>query len=422
MDLFEKSFEKILNENINAKTILKKVVDKKYQDIGIKIEENKLTEIIDMLVAKQGETLNVHIEDECIVESKINHENADGEILNIEINDSDIDDVFNRVLSTLPEIYNNSVETTANGLLKNIRRKLPFILKKNKSEREIFEKELKKLWNKPIKLLEFFIFLVIDIGANFNNHYGKIALKKNDVVFEVLLRLFARSCQIASEILVLLKAGFPDGAHARWRTLHEIAVVAMFIDKHGDEVAKRYLLHEYVEDYKGAVQHQHFCESTNNIPLTDEEFEEIETNYQNVINRFGSDFRGDYGWASRILNNKKPNFSDIEKDVQLDKWRPDYKLASHNVHANSMGLSFKLGRLPGDSKSLLIGASMIGIDEAGQGTAVSLLKVITTLLFRKTNMDVLISCSILMKLENEISSEFIKVRKMIEQHKESITI
>ncbi|NJM53745.1 MAG: hypothetical protein HC846_10380 [Blastocatellia bacterium] len=86
--------------------------------------------------------------------------------------------------------------------------------------------------------------------------------------FEVLLSLYARACLVSSEILVLLKAGFPDGSHARWRTLHEIAVVAMFIEKHGKEVAERYLLHEYVEDYKGAMQHQKYCEISKNIPLT----------------------------------------------------------------------------------------------------------------------------------------------------------
>ena len=276
-------------------------------------------------------------------------------------------------------------------MLKKLRRKLLSVLKRNKKSQEKFEKELEKIWNKPIQLLEFFISLVIEVGANFNDHYGEDARANNDMVFEVLLGLFARSCQISSEILALLKAGFPDGAHARWRTLHEIAVVALFIDKHDKEVAERYLLHELVEDYKGAKQHQHFCESTNNIPLTEEEFEEIEENYNDVINNYGTDFKGDYGWASKALNSKKPNFSDIERDVGLDKWQPDFKLASHNVHANPMGLSIRLGRMREDYDSLLVGASMLGIDEAGQNTANTLLKIITTFLIRKPNLDTFIS-------------------------------
>ncbi|NJM53746.1 MAG: hypothetical protein HC846_10385 [Blastocatellia bacterium] len=116
----------------------------------------------------------------------------------------------------------------------------------------------------------------------------------------------------------------------------------------------------------------------------------------------------------RQLTYKRPTFSDIEKDINLDAWRPDYKLASHNVHANPMGISIKLGRLPKDSQSLLIGASMVGLDEAGQATAMTLLKIITTLMSRETNLDILVSWLVLMKLEKEITSEFIKIRDEID--------
>ena len=66
-------------------------------------------------------------------------------------------------------------------------------------------------------------------GDLFNESFGK----NNDQVFFVLWRLHARSCQITMEILALLKSGFADGAHARWRTLHEIAVTALFIKQQG---------------------------------------------------------------------------------------------------------------------------------------------------------------------------------------------
>jgi hypothetical protein len=41
-----------------------------------------------------------------------------------------------------------------------------------------------------------------------------------------------------------------DGAIARWRTLHEIAVIAMCVRDRGDAMAERYLLHSTVESYK----------------------------------------------------------------------------------------------------------------------------------------------------------------------------
>ncbi len=84
--------------------------------------------------------------------------------------------------------------------------------------------------------------------------------KEGDFVFDVVIRLHARACQIASEVLKLLKSGFADGAHARWRSLHEVAVVALFIHKHGNDVAEKYLLHDVVESYRAATQYRNIVE------------------------------------------------------------------------------------------------------------------------------------------------------------------
>ena len=48
----------------------------------------------------------------------------------------------------------------------------------------------------------------------------------NPFTVEVQTRLHARACQIAREVLTLLYAGFAEGAMARWRALHELAVLS----------------------------------------------------------------------------------------------------------------------------------------------------------------------------------------------------
>ena len=62
---------------------------------------------------------------------------------------------------------------------------------------------------------------------------------QRDYVFEALSRLLARACRIAEEVLVLLKAGYGQGALARWRALHEVAVVADLIAENGEDCAER---------------------------------------------------------------------------------------------------------------------------------------------------------------------------------------
>src|SRR5437870_8332031 len=61
------------------------------------------------------------------------------------------------------------------------------------------------------------------------------------------LRQHVRACQVTDEIITLLENGFADGAMARWRTLHEIAVVTSLISQHGIELAERYVAYQAVE-------------------------------------------------------------------------------------------------------------------------------------------------------------------------------
>ena len=57
---------------------------------------------------------------------------------------------------------------------------------------------------------------------------------------------------MADEIICLLENGFADGAMARWRTLHEIAIVAIVLSKHGEDIAQGYLDHQAVESKRAA--------------------------------------------------------------------------------------------------------------------------------------------------------------------------
>ena len=62
------------------------------------------------------------------------------------------------------------------------------------------------------------------------------------------MHLHANACLVTSEVITLLEAGYSSGATARWRSLHEVAVYAMFIVKHGPGTAERYLRHVHIKD------------------------------------------------------------------------------------------------------------------------------------------------------------------------------
>ena len=103
----------------------------------------------------------------------------------------------------------------------------PRMLKSRRRARRSFESQLGRFWEDGLRLLEMMIVIATEAGDDFNSEFRPEAAKQRDFVFEVLTRLHARACQVASEVLTLIKSGYPDGAHARWRSLHEIAVVSI---------------------------------------------------------------------------------------------------------------------------------------------------------------------------------------------------
>ena len=223
------------------------------------------------------------------------------------------------------------------------------------------------------------------------------------------------ACQVSGEVLALLHAGFADGAHARWRSLHEMAVVASLIQEHGQELAERYLLHEKVQQYKLACEYQKFYGRLDLEPLSKETLDSLKVQRDELIARFGKAFKNDYGWASLAIGNDRPTMSDIEQQVQLDHLRPYYRMASDNVHPNSHGVYFRLG-LHSSQKDevLLAGPSNLGLADPGHSTAIALLQITTDLLATKSVFDCVVTMKILEELTNEVGEAFLKVHQELE--------
>jgi hypothetical protein len=217
----------------------------------------------------------------------------------------------------------------------------------------------------------------------------------------------------------LLKAGLADGAHARWRTLHEIAVIAYFIKDQGSEVAKRYLHHEITETYKEALVYQEHCRRLGYEPLTEKELEVIRKRSDEILRTYGKDFREEYGWVPRSILSER-NFAEIEKHVKLDHLRPYYKAASQNVHSGPKGIGIKLGLLRGGSHEpmLLAGQSNYGLADPGQNAAISLNQITTCLLSIRTTFERASTMKAMQKLVEQINPAFVEVQFQIEKEEE----
>jgi len=266
------------------------------------------------------------------------------------------------------------------------------VLKEQRRERKGFEKCHYRLWKEGIDRLEFFLGIAYEVGEMFNNHYREEAAVANNCLFDALTRLQARAVHIGFEALCLLRSGYADGAHARWRTIHEIAVVINFLSEHKD-VAKRYLEHEAIESYKAILQHQEHAEALGYDKLPDEDVSRLKDIRDQLCSDYGKQYANSYGWAAEVVGKKKPNISDIEKASGMNHLRPYYKMASYSVHAGPKSIAFRLG-IPDDMDVLLTGPSNYGLADPAQGVAISIFQATVPMI----NMRVSIDCLVWSKL------------------------
>jgi hypothetical protein len=306
------------------------------------------------------------------------------------------------------------VSKFARDISSTLKKDMPSLLTHNRKEKEEFEKRLFELWKEPLDMLEAFLHLSIEIGYTVNRELQTNAEERDSVLIDVLTRLHGQACLIGGEILALLRSGYADGANARWRSLHEVVVVASFIQKNGAEVARRYFEHSAIESYRALKEYQKHQKSLKLEPLSAEEIVEIYKERNQLIRRYGKSYGQSNGWASSVFKLKNPKITDIERSVGLSHLRPYYRMASHHIHSSPKSILFKLGLTQLNPEVILAGPSNAGLADPGQGMAISLNQINNVLLVIKPSLMGLISQTIMSRWVEEICEEFIKVHKIVE--------
>ncbi|NDV28675.1 DUF5677 domain-containing protein [Desulfovibrio sp. JC010] len=283
------------------------------------------------------------------------------------------------------------------------------LVERRKENTKFLENNYRK-WDDGFDSLESLILICIDAGNTCNKMYGAEFVKQKDFLFGTIVRLHARACHIANEILCLLKSGYADGAHARWRALHEVAVTSSFITANGQECAKRYLDHDVIESYKGMLQQKKFESRLNAEGPTQGEIDSCKKVYDEIVAEYGKEFKGQYGWASKFVSKKgRVNFADIEQSVGSDHFRPYYKWASQNIHAGPKALRNQLGMCESEKDVLLVGPSDSGMTDPASSTALSLVNITTNLLLIKPTLDHIAIMKILAELAENVGDIFFKI-------------
>lgn len=321
--------------------------------------------------------------------------------------------LFDEDMAEINTSLKTAIDTVAELELEYITNNAGKFVKKHRSIESKFQKNLRRHWGDAIDLLKLLMIFAQEIGEGFNSQYRGVAAANDDFTFDALCRLHANACQICSEIIVLLEAGLADGANARWRTLHETTVISYFIGEHGDETAERFLSHQHIDTYKLMCRYEEHHSKLNLIPLTNEEKTKVTNMKERLVLKFGNNFKEDYGWANHALQKTtRVTFEHIEKAVNLDPFRPYFKLASAGVHATSKGLFSKMGLFE-NANVMLAGPSLHGLTDPGINTVYDITGITVNLLATKPSIANTARMSTLSQLGDKARNAFYKAEELV---------
>ena len=202
-----------------------------------------------------------------------------------------------------------------------------------------------QIWGKGFVASEAMYIVSLELAHVFNGYVASLPhedISDKQFRYVALCAIHGRACQQFLEILHLLKNGFADAAYARWRSIYELSVIAEFISKNGEDVAKAY------------------CEAAN----TDDDY---------------------HDWAKAapfFARNKHVSFDNIKRKcaTESDAWRGQYKLSNKVVHASPQGTFGRLANGPGIERLIPVGHSDYGLAMPAVNSAISL-SIISTYFF-----------------------------------------
>jgi hypothetical protein len=325
------------------------------------------------------------------------------------------DDFFGR----LPAIIESTSNEAAERLVKTLERNWPERALYEQSVLDGFRGRLEARWGKAFDLLRMLLTSCRELGQETAKRLQKSRSNKNRVLRSFLIRLHARACQIAAEIITLVENGFADGAMARWRTLYEVSVVATVITDGGEALARRYIEHEIVESKLAMDEYARCHVALGYKPIAARERRRVERAFAAAVETHGDAFGKPYGWAAAHLKKKRVTFRDLEDGAQRSSMRSHYKMASYNVHADTAkSIFFRLGVI-GDHSIVIAGATDAGFTEPAQNTAITLTQITALLLAdRASNLDIMIQLQALNRICDKIPDAFMRTeRKLKRDHK-----
>ncbi|TGK89976.1 hypothetical protein EHQ23_02345 [Leptospira bourretii] len=402
MNSLQEAFNQALDEHLSLSNVAVSRIRQALNEVGIQLTEQQLTDLSDDLQKEGIESFTLDLNDEQLQTSG----KTEAELHGIVINALDLEaiqeeeplpdfeksitvDIKKSVDVISADIHKELVEDQSNNIA--------YRVQSHDQIRESIQTEFQFALDRLQSMITVCIEVALDI---INLGHGRGIVNMSATKFDALSRLFARSCQVSEETLLLLQSGFADGAQARWRTLHELTVVLSILAKADDETSKRYLEYSIIEDSNELLSYNDYCKFYGLPPIPEIKFQENQRLRDASIAQYGPEFTKAYGWVAKLIPKKRIQFDDLESYADLKHDHHFYKLASYNTHAGTKGLLYNLSF--DHEKKLIFGRSVLGIQLPLYILSRSLLMCSTSFFHLFPSVDHLVSIRVLQLFAEEI--------------------
>ena len=188
------------------------------------------------------------------------------------------------------------------------------------------ERKLANRFIPPVSSLNLYLNFMLNILQSY---------KKNDPKATLITDLLMKSVSISRCILGLVTDGYETEAFASWRTLHECECTLLLLEKYGDPIINRYLIHMQY----GIVFKNEDLEDEKGTKIFNDMKEEMR-----ALNLKSKDIKKyiEYGWLYEIPGVKedpefKLNFRDgLQKLAGLSMYNSRYEMSSEIIHSTPM--------------------------------------------------------------------------------------
>lgn len=137
----------------------------------------------------------------------------------------------------IKKYFDDFITLYGNEFLKSLYKGMYEAVAEHRLWADEFTINLEKKWFRAFVACDAMSVATDEILSDYIQQYDSKPIPYRFIAFKYIA---GRACQVYREIVCLSKHGFADGAFARWRTLYESAVITLFINEYGDDVAKSY--------------------------------------------------------------------------------------------------------------------------------------------------------------------------------------